>query len=155
MILWIDPWVRKLWYSLIEKDLSIEDAWILLLDQKSPNREDQFQRILKIINFFEDMITKYTIDKLSIEKLFFTKYNQANAEFVYWIRWALISLFLKNNVQIFEYTPIQLKKYITWNSKANKELVQSFIMKIYWLENLPEYDDAADALWLAYIASKL
>lgn len=154
MILGIDPGVRKLWYSLIDKNLNINDAWILLLDQKWPQRLDQFTRILKIYEFFEDIVNNYEINKVWIEKLYFTKFNQSNAEFVYWIRWALISMFIKKEIKIIEYTPIQLKKYITWNSKANKILVQQIIMKIYWLEEMPEYDDAADALGLAYLAMR-
>jgi Holliday junction resolvasome RuvABC endonuclease subunit len=50
---------------------------------------------------------------VSIEKLFFTKFNQSNAEFVYGIRGALIMLFLKNKIKVKEFTPIELKKAIT------------------------------------------
>ena len=56
MFLWIDPWVRKLWYALINDDLSIVDAWILLQDKKSPSREDQFQRSNQILKFFENLL---------------------------------------------------------------------------------------------------
>ncbi|UFX82682.1 crossover junction endodeoxyribonuclease RuvC [Candidatus Absconditicoccus praedator] len=154
MILGIDPGVRKLGYSLIDKNLNINDAGILLLDQKGPQRLDQFTRILKIYEFFEDIVNNYEINKVGIEKLYFTKFNQSNAEFVYGIRGALISMFIKKEIKIIEYTPIQLKKYITGNSKANKILVQQIIMKIYGLEEMPEYDDAADALGLAYLAMR-
>ncbi|MBP6910928.1 crossover junction endodeoxyribonuclease RuvC [Patescibacteria group bacterium] len=54
-----------------------------------------------------------------------------------------------------EYSPIELKKYITGNGKADKMFVQRMIMKIYKLEELPEYNDAADALGLAYIGIKV
>lgn len=33
--------------------------------------------------------------------------------------------------------------------------VQKMIMKIYKLENLPQYNDAADALGLAYVGIKV
>ena len=91
---------------------------------------------------------------VSIEKLFFTKFNQSNAEFVYGIRGALISLFLRYNIKIKEYTPIQLKKFITGNGKAEKMLVQRCIMQLYGLKEFPEFNDAADALALAYIGLK-
>lgn len=152
MFLWIDPWVRKLWYALIDSNLSIIDAWILLQDKKSPTREDQFQRANEILNFFENLLNKYKIEKVSIEKLFFTNYNQNNAEFVYAIRWALMMLFLKKDIPVQEYTPIELKKFITWNWKAEKMLVQKTIRRFYNLQDVPEYNDAADALWLAYLA---
>ena len=152
MFLWIDPWVRKLGYALIDNDLNIIDAGILLQDKKSPTREDQFQRANNILDFFVNLLWKYSIDKVAIEKLFFTNYNQSNAEFVYAIRWTLMMLFLRKNIKVLEYTPIELKKFITWNGKADKMLVQRTIKKFYKLQDIPEYNDAADALWFAYLA---
>ena len=148
----IDPWVRKLWYALIDENLKIIDAWILLQNKKSPTREDQFERANQILDFFEKLLRKYSIEKIAIEKLFFTDYNQSNAEFVYAIRWALMMLFLRKNISILEFTPIELKKFITWNWKADKMLVQKTIMRFYKLQDIPEYNDAADALWFAYLA---
>lgn len=148
----IDPWVRKLWYALIDENLKIVDAWILLQNKKSPTRKDQFERANQILDFFEKLLRKYSIEKVAIEKLFFTDYNQSNAEFVYAIRWALMMLLLRKNISILEFTPIELKKFITWNGKADKMLVQKTIMRFYKLQDIPEYNDAADALWFAYLA---
>ena len=92
---------------------------------------------------------------MCMEQLFFTKFNQNNAEFVYGIRAILITLCLKNKIKIKEITPIQLKKYITGNAKAEKRLVQHCIMKLYNLKECPEFNDAADALGLAYVAMKI
>lgn len=150
--LWIDPWVRKLWYALINSDNSIVEAWILLNDKKDVIRSDYFDRMLDIQLFFEDLLVKHKIHSVWIEKLFFTKSNQWNAEFVYWLRGSLLVLLKRNNINIVEFTPIELKKNITWNWKADKSLVQTYIKRIFNLKNIPEYDDAADALWLAYLA---
>ncbi len=152
MFLGVDPWVRKLWYALVDNDLKIIDAGILLQDKKSPTREDQFQRANQILEFFERMLKKYDVEKVAMEKLFFTDYNQSNAEFVYAIRWALMMLFLKKNISVLEITPIELKKFITGNGKADKMLVQKTISRFYKLQDIPEYNDAADALWFAYLA---
>ena len=155
MILGIDPGVRKLWYAIVDDNLNIIDWWILLQNQENPSRYDQFERIKKIYDFFEDLIKKYPIKKVGLEKLYFTKYNQNNAEFVYWVRWALISLFLKNWIKIYEFTPKEIKKFITWNWKASKKLIQQTIMKIYKLANLPEYHDTADALGICWIVKTI
>ena len=148
----IDPWVRKLGYALIDDNLQIIDAWILLQDKKSPTREDQFQRANQILDFFENLLRKYIVERVAMEKLFFTDYNQSNAEFVYAIRWALMMLFLKKDISVLEFSPIELKKFITWNWKADKMLVQKTIRRFYKLQDIPEYNDAADALWFAYLA---
>lgn len=154
MILWIDPGVRKLWYALIDDDLNIRDAGILLQKKVSPTREDQYERMLQIAGFFTELFEKYQVHIVSMEKLFFTKYNQNNAEFVFGIRAILLTMAMKKKIQIREFTPIELKKYITWNGRADKLLVQKMIMKLFRLQELPEYNDAADALGLAYLAIK-
>lgn len=154
MFLWIDPWIRKLGYGLIDKDLNIVDAGILLLDQKAPTRTDQFKRMREIYSFFEEMLQQHTITAVGIEKLYFTKYNQANAEFVYGIRWALAMLLIDNNIPIYEYTPPELKKRISMNWKASKALMQRMIMKLFKLEDLPAYHDTADALGLARVVRR-
>ena len=154
MILWIDPGVRKLWYALIDDDLNIRAAGILLQKKVSPTREDQYERMLQISDFFTELFEKYQVHIVSMEKLFFTKYNQNNAEFVFGIRAILLTMAMKKKIQIREFTPIELKKYITWNGRADKLLVQKMIMKLFRLQELPEYNDAADALGLAYLAIK-
>ena len=104
------------------------------------------------ISWYQNLLEKYSVEKVAIEKLFFTAYNQGNAEFVYAIRWALMMMFLRNNIKVLEYTPVELKKFITWNGKADKMLVQKTIRRFYKLQDIPEYNDAADALWFAYLA---
>ena len=75
MILWIDPWVRKLWYALITDELKIIDSGILLQKKESPSREDQFNRIIEISNFFEELFSNYKnkIEIVCMEKLLFHK----------------------------------------------------------------------------------
>ncbi len=148
MILWIDPWIRKIWYALIHSNLLIEDAWILLLDQKSPSRLDQFNRMEQIYDFFVELTETYQIDAVWIEKLYFTQYNQSNAEFVYGIRWALAMYFQKQAYELYEWTPKEIKKRITWNWAASKLQMQQSIQKLFSLDHLPDPHDAADALWL-------
>ena len=155
MILWIDPWVRKLWYAIITDELKIIDSGILLQKKDSPTREDQFERMIEIEKYFTDLFKKYDISTICMEKLYFTKYNQNNAEFVFWIRAILITMAIHNWCKIMEFSPIELKKYITWNGKAEKMLVQKMTMKLFKMQDVPEYNDAADALWLAYLAAKL
>ena len=115
---------------------------------------DQFMRMREIEEYFITLCKKYSIQTMCMEKLFFTKFNQNNAEFVYGIRAILITLCMKHNIKIQEFTPIEVKKFVTGNGKAEKALVQKCIMKLYRLKDFPEFNDAADALALAYIASK-
>jgi crossover junction endodeoxyribonuclease RuvC len=107
---------------------------------------------MQIYDFFEQLLEKYQVKHVAMEKLFFSSFNQSNAEFVYAIRGALMMMFLKKAIPVQEYSPIELKKYITGNGKADKMLVQRTIMRFFKLSELPKFDDVADALGLAYLA---
>lgn len=149
MILGIDPGIRKLGFAVIDKTNKIHDAGIIVLDEEGTKRWDQYKRIAAIHDFFYDTIKKYTITHISIEKYFFTTFNQSNAEFVYGARGVILMLAYQHNIKVTERTPQQIKKHISGNNKASKQLMQKMIMKLYKLQDLPKYHDAADALALA------
>lgn len=154
MYLWIDPGIRKLWYWLIDSDGAVVTSGVLLSDEKSPTRDDQRARMVDIFVFFEALIEQYPIQAVGIEKLFFNA-NQNNAEFVYGIRWALCMMFRKHTIPIMEWTPQQIKKHITGNGTASKELMLAVIQKIFTLtsEELKRHD-AADALGIALMVKQ-
>jgi len=156
MILWIDPGIRKLGYAIIKSDLEIVEAGILKLELEAKTKEakrlEQYQRMLDIQTYFIEMFKNFPdITTVSMEKYFFTQYNKSNAEFVFAVRGILLTLALQNWKKIIEFTPIQLKKNITGNGKASKETIKKVIKKIFKLQEIPEYDDAADALGLALL----
>ncbi len=153
MFLWVDPWIKKLWFAIIDDKLSIKEAWIIKFDEKwKINRIQEYKRMLEVRDFFLELYKKYDlINVFSIEKYFFTKFNKSNAEFVYWLRWILVSMALEKWLKIFEYTPQEIKKNITWNWQAWKLLIQKTIQKIFNLKDLPVYHDASDAIALAYL----
>lgn len=153
MFLWVDPWIRKLWFAITDEKKNIYELWALI-NELEWWKEDNARRLYEIWVFFDELLDKYNIKTVCMEKIFFTKYNQSNAEFVYWVRWLLLAKFFKHKIKIIELTPNQIKKYITWIWTAWKQNMQKTIQKIYLLKNLPEPHDAADALWMAYIASK-
>ena len=88
---------------MITDDLKIIDSGILLQKQVAPQREDQFERMIQIANFFEELFAKFQIQTVAMEKLFFTKFNQNNAEFVYGIRAILITMAMKKGCHIKEF----------------------------------------------------
>jgi Holliday junction resolvasome RuvABC endonuclease subunit len=66
----------------------------------------------------------------------------------------LMMLFYRHGITLQEYTPMQLKKYVTWNAKAGKDLVMAVVKNLFWLSENIEWHDTADALGLAYLAQK-
>ncbi len=149
IILWIDPWTTTTGFAVINKEkqsYTLIDYWVISTTPKLPIPD-------KIYELWIDLnliISKYEPAIFSIEKLFF----QTNLKT--WIdvaqaRWVMLYEAKKANLNIQEYTPLQVKKAITGNWKANKIQLQNAIKMIFKLDSIIKPDDAADAVWLAYI----
>jgi crossover junction endodeoxyribonuclease RuvC len=52
----------------------------------------------------------------------------------------------KNGIEIFEYTPLQIKQTVTGYGKAGKKQVQEMVRIQLSLRDVPKPDDCADAL---------
>jgi len=150
IILWIDPWTTTVWYAIINKisnsDYQLIDFWVFSTTPKI----DLSIKLLEIWNDIKELIKTFNPDIISIEKLFF----QTNLKT--WIdvaqaRWVIMYEAIKHNIKILEYTPLQVKKAITWNWQAKKIQLQRAIKMIMRLDEIPRPDDAADAIWLAYM----
>ena len=150
IILWIDPWTTTVWYAIINKinnsNYKLIDYWVFSTTPKI----DLSIKLLEIWNDIKELIKLYNPNIVSIEKLFF----QTNLKT--WIdvaqaRWVIVYEAIKHNLEILEYTPLQVKKAITWNWQAKKAQLQRAIQMIMKLDKIPKPDDAADAIWLAYM----
>lgn len=149
IILWIDPWTTTTGFALINKqnnDFKLIDYWIL---STTPNI-NLCDKLLEIWEDINKIIKKYKPNLIVIEKLFF-KTNLKTWIDVAQARWVMIYEAKKQNITVLEFTPLQVKKAITWNWKANKLQLQNAIKLLFQLDSIPKPDDAADAIWLAYM----
>lgn len=84
----------------------------------------------------------------AVEKLYFTT-NQKTAIGVAQARGIIMLALKKNNVPLFEYTPLQVKSAVVGYGKAQKQQVMEMTRRILHMEKLPKPDDTADALAIA------
>lgn len=111
--------------------------------------KDKFEQRLDIIyNCVTQIIIKCSPDAVAIEKLYFQN-NQKTAIDVAQARGVILLAARKLNVPIFEYTPLEVKTVITGYGRAQKRQIIYMIKKLLNLEEMPKYDDAADALAIA------
>ncbi len=85
---------------------------------------------------------------VAIEKLFFYN-NQKTAINVAQARGVILLAAKKNNVEIFEYTPLQVKTAVTGYGGAKKIQVTDMTKRLLRLNETPKPDDVADALAVA------
>jgi len=91
---------------------------------------------------------------VAIEKIFFFK-NPKTIVPVSQARGILLLAIAKQNIPIFEFTPLQVKMAVTGYGRAQKNQVQEMVKNLLNLEKIPKPDDAADALAIAISYSYL
>lgn len=146
-ILGIDPGYATIGYGIIEYDnfrfKTVAYGAITTTPDKSfPDR---------LCDIFEDMqtlIKTYQPQCLSIEKLYFNT-NTTTAIDVAQARGVILLAARTEKIDIYEYTPLQVKQSITGYGRAEKHQVMEMVKNLLHLSAVPKPDDTADALALA------
>ena len=146
-ILGIDPGVAIVGYSVIdfEKGSYFVQDYGCIYTSKD---DDMPLRLEKIYNSLENIIKLWKPEDMAIENLFFFK-NQKTIIEVGQARGVITLSGQKNGLNLFSYTPLQVKMGIAGYGKADKKQIQEMVKLILKLENIPKPDDASDALAIA------
>lgn len=105
-------------------------------------------RLEKIYLLLHELIDKYNPDEVAIEELFFNK-NIKTAITVGHARGVEILACKTKGLEVYEYTPLQIKQGITGYGHADKSQIQEMTKLLLNLEKIPKPDDAADGLAVA------
>lgn len=108
-----------------------------------------FNRRLEVIyDELTDLIKRTQPEVISMEKLYFNS-NQKTVIDVGQARGVLMLAAQKSNLQVFEYTPLQVKQSVVGYGRAEKKQIQEMTRVILKLDKIPKPDDVADALAVA------
>ena len=143
-ILGIDPGYAIMGWGVVEKKGSsfVPIGYGAITTEKDIPMPDR----LKILyNGLMDVIAEYRPDEASVEELYFND-NAKTAIFVGQARGVAILSCTNSGIDIYEYTPLQIKTTITGYGRAEKKQVQQMVTRILMLDAVPKPDDVADAL---------
>ena len=147
IILGIDPGLADAGFGVIEKSntgLKVLDLGVIKTKAKTPDQN----RLLEIRSGLEEIIKRYRPNIIAVEKLFFAK-NVKTALSVGQARGVIILSAGENQLELKEYTPLQVKQALTGYGQADKRQIKEMVKIILNLNSLPKSDDAADALAVA------
>ena len=105
----------------------------------------------RLAQIYEDMcqlLDLFKPDAVSIEELFFNT-NITTGIAVAHGRGVILLACQNSGVQIYEYTPLQVKQAVVGYGRAEKAQVMDMVKRICGLSAPPRPDDAADAVALA------
>ena len=144
-ILGIDPGTGILGFGVIDylnyKNLVMIDAGVI----KTPIKQEDSIRLETIYLELSNVIKDNKPDIMVVEKLFFAQ-NVTTAMSVSQARGIVLLCGRQANLDIFEYTPLQIKQSLTGYGRAEKKQVQEMVKNILKLNKIPKPDDCADAL---------
>ena len=147
IIIGIDPGTATTGYGIIEKRK--DDLKCLEYGCITTKKEELAEkRLEQIFNEITKIIKEWQLDIFAIENLFFFK-NEKTAFSVGQARGVLILAAVRQGLEIFEATPLEVKQAVSGYGKADKSQVQKMVKIILSLCEEPKPDDAADALAVA------
>lgn len=144
-ILGIDPGTGILGFGVIEVDAKgraqLVDGGVI----RTLASEDDALRLETIFNELTDVIVQTKPTVMSVEKLFFAQ-NVTTAMTVAQARGVVLLTGRQAGLDIYEYTPLQIKQALTGYGRASKQQIQEMVRVILQLKQVPKPDDCADAL---------
>ncbi len=144
-IIGIDPGTGILGFGVIDisskGDLNMVDAGVI----RTPVNQADSDRLFTIYQELAEIINDTKPSIMSVEKLFFAQ-NVTNAMSVSQARGVVLLLGKQADMELFEYTPLQIKQALTGYGRATKAQIQEMVRVILKLKQIPEPDDCADAL---------
>ena len=147
VILGIDPGYAIVGYGVLEYSnnrFTVLDYGAITTQAGTP-----FNRRLEMI--YDDLcllMERFHPEAMSIEKLFYNT-NAKTVIDVAQARGVTVLAAQKHGVEVFEYTPLQVKQSVVGYGRAEKNQVQEMTRLILNLEKLPTPDDTADARAMA------
>jgi crossover junction endodeoxyribonuclease RuvC len=105
-------------------------------------------RLFQLHQQLHELLVRFSPDVVVIEQLFFGN-NSRTAIVVGQARGVLLLATAENNLPTAEYTPMQVKQAITGFGQADKRQMQKMVALLLRLNEIPQPDDAADALAIA------
>lgn len=154
-VLAIDPGYERIGFALLEKKQKQKETLLFSECFKTPAKDSHDTRLKLLGTEVRRIIEIYSPTDVAIEQLFFNA-NQTTALKVAEARGVLIYEAAQAFLEIYEYTPLEIKMAVTGYGKSTKEQVTKMVQKLIATEKKKRVDDEFDAIavGLTHIASK-
>ncbi|MCS6984721.1 MAG: crossover junction endodeoxyribonuclease RuvC [Leptospiraceae bacterium] len=146
----IDPGYARLGYGIVALDgqrLVYRTHGVL----ETPAAQNPSQRLLYLEKELKKLLRRFPPKASLIEDIFVRK-NITSGIRVAEARGVVLLTLARVGSAIYEATPTAVKKTLTGDGQATKDVVQRMIKKLLALSEIPQPDDAADALACALLA---
>jgi crossover junction endodeoxyribonuclease RuvC len=144
----IDPGTAITGFGVLREE---SDGSLKVIDYgviETSSRELMPQRLAQLYQELKNTIQIHQPQSGAVEKLFFAR-NVRTALSVGQARGVALLALAEAGVEIAEYSPNEVKQAVAGYGGADKHQVQAMVQALLELEEIPQPDDAADALAVA------
>lgn len=145
-ILGIDPGLAITGFGVI--DGSDRPVAVHFGDVRTPAKAPEAERLHRLYTEVRALIAELSPDVLAVEQLFFNK-NTRSAMAVGQARGVILLAAAEAGLDIYEFTPLEVKLAVTGQGRATKDQVGFMVKALLSLDAIPRPDDVADALAVA------
>ncbi|MGD8403789.1 MAG: crossover junction endodeoxyribonuclease RuvC [Anaerolineales bacterium] len=148
LALGIDPGTATTGYGLVRLE---PDGSLLAVKHgviTTPKNIPASERLVILYDQLQDLLRDHKPETAAVEKLFFQR-NITTAIAVGQARGVMLLSLAQAGLEVFEYTPNEIKQAVAGYGSAGKRQVQEMVRVLLTLEDIPRPDDAADALAVA------
>ena len=146
-VLGVDPGSDTTGYGVIDSDgrnyQLVEYAGI-----RGPKRLSFAQRLLAITLKLEEVIERLSPQACAVEDTFYAV-NVKSALKLGQARGAVLVAAARAGLEVFEYSPLEIKSALVGYGRAEKQQVQEMVRLLLGMKSVPEPLDASDALAIA------
>jgi crossover junction endodeoxyribonuclease RuvC len=146
-VLGVDPGTIVLGYGLI--DAEGDEMTLIHYDSiKCKARSEMSERLLFLHTGLTKAVKKYHPNVVAIESPFVGE-NARSAIAIGKAQAIVLLIAAQNGIPIYEYSPAQVKHHVADYGASSKEQIQQMVKMLLELDEVPEPNDAADALAVA------
>ena len=146
-ILGIDPGLAIVGFGLIEAETG-KTQMLQYGAVTTPAGLPLAARLVQLERDMEELIAQLRPEAIAVEELFFNT-NITTGIAVAHGRGIILLSGHQAGLQIYEYTPLQVKQAVVGYGRADKKQVMDMVRRILSLQAVPRPDDAADAVAIA------
>ncbi|MEK7133773.1 MAG: crossover junction endodeoxyribonuclease RuvC [Patescibacteria group bacterium] len=147
-VLAIDPGYGRCGVAVVEKNNGGKEVLLYSACIETSSKMDFPARLAVVVGECARLMEKYSPEYVALEKLYFEK-NQKTAMRVAEVRGALISAASGAGLEVFEYTPGEVKSAAAGWGGADKKAVARMLHALVKIDKEIERDDEYDAIAIA------
>ena len=144
-VIGIDPGTAITGYGIIQEEPAGDLVWIAHGVITTPSEWVESERLNHLYQSLRAIILEHKPDCCAVEEVFFQK-NVKTAIKVGQGRGAALIAAAETGLEVGEYSPVVIKQAVVGYGNADKNQIQQMVKLLLGLDDIPEPDDAADAL---------